>query len=111
MLVKILKPTDYNPGPNESPRCWGQLLVRPSRQEIEREIDVIAADGIKSKAKTTKTVCGPMVQYFPIGARPELPDDVAEALILAGAAEADEEQIQFVSRDVILDGYPAEVKS
>lgn len=70
-VVRILKPTEYTPSADDSPRCYGQLRYR--REETTD------AEGVKRFGK--------MVMHFPTGATPVLTDDVAQRLIEAGSAE------------------------
>src|SRR5438046_2012447 len=93
MLVRILQPQNYSPTANDSMRCYGQLRMRSTDIAIEET----AADGTKSIRKK----CGPMVLYFPKGATPELPEDVAQQFIAAGIAEQCDLAVQYVARDVV----------
>lgn len=74
-VVKILKPTDYTPSADDSPRCYGQLRYRLA--------ETVDAEGVKRFGK--------MGLHFPAGARPDLKDDVAQRLIDAGFAEMTDE--------------------
>lgn len=89
MIVLILADTDYEPQPGDSMRCYGQLRMHTSTMEAE-------ADGKK------KTVCGPMVPYFPKGATPELADEVAAKLIAEGAAEEFDLDVKYVTMGEII---------
>lgn len=95
MIVRILKPTDYTPTANDSPRCYGQLRYRRN----ETVVETVQEDG----TKTTEKHVGKMVLHFPKGATPDLRDEVATQFIADGAAEATGEAPPvFVSRDEIL---------
>lgn len=90
MYVRFLRPVDYTPQSNESTRCWGQLCSRASGHVIELK----NSDG----TVTPKTVCGPMVLYFPTDSTPDLPDDVAAAFIASGDAErCDGPSVKFLT--------------
>jgi len=95
-VIRILKPTPYNPQPGDSPRCYGPLRLRPtSVDQVET-----AADG----TTTTRTVCGPMEFHFPAGSMPEVSDELAAQMVAAGAAEfvPGAEVVEFVSREEIM---------
>lgn len=94
MLVQVIRATDYKPAADDSPRCFGQLRLRPTLREVES----IAKDG----SACAKSECGPMVMYFPKGAKPELKPDVAAQFLASGDAIAiDRSPVLFVSRDAI----------
>lgn len=82
-VVKILVATPYQRRPEDTPRCWGQLRMRPTSNP----------DG----------KCGPMETYFPAKSKPELSDELAAKLIADGAAEpAESEPVKFVTMEEIL---------
>lgn len=74
-VVRILKPTDYTPAADDSPRCYGQLRYR-----LKETVD---AEGVKRFGK--------MGLHFPAGARPDLKADVAQRFIDEGLAEMTDE--------------------
>lgn len=97
MLIKFLEATEYTPSLSDTRRCFGQLRQRKSQIQITAR----NTDGEEYQ----KTVCGPMVLYFPKGATPELDECIAKRFIDAGVAEPfDGPNVVFVSREKILDG-------
>ena len=94
MIVRILKEIEYAPTPEDSRRCWGQLRLRPSEMQIE-------VPGAEGEPPTTKTVHGPMVRFFKVGATPELSDQVALQMIADGVAEVYADDIRYVSQEEI----------
>lgn len=103
MQVRILKDTEYAKRDGDNFRCVGQLLLRPSRIAKEVEINRLNNAGeVVETIQTTKTICGPMVTYFPKGATPDLQDDVAREFVAAGIAESIDLDVRIVTTEQIL---------
>lgn len=98
MIVRILKETPYTPAKDDSPRCYGQLRMRATWQDGTAE----APDGKKFGIK----IRGEMERYFPVGATPDLKNEVAAQFITDGAAEVCDIGVRTVSLGEILDGMP-----
>lgn len=96
MIVRILKETPYTPAKDDSTRCYGQLRMRATWQDGTAE----GSDGKKFGIK----IRGGLERYFPVGATPDLKNEVASEFITAGRAEACDLDVRMVSISVILDG-------
>ena len=99
MIIRFLKPTPYTPKPDDSPRCWGQLRIRPTTISEAVAVEVTRPDGTTETVNTTLTKTGPMERYFPAGATPDLTDDVAAGFVAAGLAELVDQTSRLVSGD------------
>lgn len=103
MQVRMLQEVEYKPTPEDNFRCVGQLQLKASR--IVKEIDVDRLDEagkVIETIHTAKTICGPMVTYFPVGATPDLAPDIAMGFVAAGIAERIDLDVQLVSTAEIL---------
>lgn len=104
MQVRILQEIEYQPTAADNCRCIGQLQLRPSKIKRECDIDRLDKDGkVIETIRSHRTICGPMVTYFPVGATPDLPTEIAMGMISAGiAARFDELDVRLVSTEEIL---------
>ncbi len=101
MRVRILTETPYEPRKGDSQRCVGQLKKRAGRREIRFSPEKGVED--------IRHECGPMQHVFPVGATPDLSDEVGAEFIACGAAVLfDGPDVLVVSAAEILDGMPTE---
>lgn len=100
MIVRIKEPLDYKPTAEDSPRCWGQLQYRPTNKQVPQ----VAGDSFAMPDP------GPMLTYFPKGATPDLPDQLARGLIDAGVAETyTGPEIVVLSQDQVMHSLTEDV--
>lgn len=77
MRIVITKETPYEPQKGDGQRCVGQLRIKHPRKVVRFSPD----EGV-----TDKTEPGPRIFVFPVGAKPEVSEELAERLIREGNA-------------------------